>query len=487
MYNENGYPKNNNNEENALDSLFKNKLQNFEVSPPNEIWSKIKQKMPPVQPKAAPFYHQQHYFIWYSIAVSMIMLLGGMSIGAYIHSKLQLSQQLNNPNLTTLQTHQNNTVIVDENKPLPNKNLSLTQNNLNTIDLNTYTYNNSNKVNSYTNTLKNNYTVAHKNSAATLQATVHLPTSNLISSTTNKLNFSAFNILPNISKNDAVNSSQNNEGYFYENKDDSYNTQSTNYSLNNKKLILNAQELEPINKISFNNQLNINATPLILPPVKAAAPAIELPKQSNILTTGLYFETFSSVNNTWILNKKAIQQTASSDLSYAIDFGNDYGVGVGYDFLNNFGIEVNWIINSFQGQKYNNFLTDAHRSTVADINLTYSYLPVLLKYRTQHLSRLSNQPATINYMFGFEYGWLKSAEINIDNRYIHEDLLQKHTFGVLLGIDYNLHLTPNYFVSIGGRTGLSTQTGNNLFAVPGTQRTNNLLIGIRAGLGYRFK
>ncbi len=213
----------------------------------------------------------------------------------------------------------------------------------------------------------------------------------------------------------------------------------------------------------------------------------KLPRMAN--ANKLYFGTFGSVNNTWLLANKGLSAAVNNKgLDQMLDFGHSYGFVVGYDITKNFGLQAEWVLKSHQGQKFTTYNPQkGARQYETDINLIYTQFPVLLKYRRSRYSGLTNQPVVVNWTAGVQYGVLRSAGINADNPIFQEDLLKQSSWGWVLGVDYDIYFNKNYFLSLGARSSLSTTSDS--FAqmrFPGANRTNNLLIGLRAGLNYRF-
>ncbi|MEZ4883522.1 MAG: outer membrane beta-barrel protein [Chitinophagales bacterium] len=208
------------------------------------------------------------------------------------------------------------------------------------------------------------------------------------------------------------------------------------------------------------------------------------------LTKGFHIGGFTSAHNNWILNP-ALKETVTqnSNLIHQLDFGYSYGVAMGYEFSNKWGLQLEWIVNSEQGQKFSKeaVYRTSSRNSNTDINLTYTYFPVLLKYRNQRMFSLTKQPLVINYITGIQYGMLKSAEININNPVVQEDLLQLSSWGFVLGLDYDFYLNKNYFLTFGARTSLSTSSDSKYKPVfPTANTSNSLLIGLRASFNYQF-
>lgn len=203
--------------------------------------------------------------------------------------------------------------------------------------------------------------------------------------------------------------------------------------------------------------------------------------------TGLYFSTFGGINNTWIVNNEALKPSEDgSELSYRLDFGAAYGFALGYDVTDKFGVVVEWIVNSDQGQKFD-YLAHGVIRRNTDISLKYTYVPVMLKYRLTKNVGANPKPVSINCLAGVQYGVLKSAEIPIDNPVMQHDLYKRNSWGFVMGVDYDLHLSSNYYVSLGGRASIATSSdGFSEVRFPGKNTSNNILFGLRAGLNYRF-
>jgi|GEM_PF-3543800 len=196
-----------------------------------------------------------------------------------------------------------------------------------------------------------------------------------------------------------------------------------------------------------------------------------------------------SVNNTWILNKsgKIDKDSELKEITYKPTFGQAYGVRLGYDFNHSYGIGVDWIINSAQGQKYldvNKDMTTVERRA----ELNYMHVPVTFKYKWSKMSALTSEPVVLNYHLGVQYGYLKSAQINVNSDVIEaSDILKKHELGIVFGLDYDFYLNKSLFLTMGARGSY----GSDIKAFPllvtdETQKSNNLLLGLSAGLNYKI-
>lgn len=217
-----------------------------------------------------------------------------------------------------------------------------------------------------------------------------------------------------------------------------------------------------------------------------AVSVIGKPKKNK--TNGLYLGSFYSVHNSWLLNNKALEATKNIDaIHYRFQTGKSYGMLAGIDFSANWGLQAEWVMKSVQGQSFSYRPLESVTNQNTEINLTYTYVPVLVKYKFNRTLKLTGQPAVLNYVGGIQYGTLKSAEINLNNPILQENLLKKSLWGVVAGVDYDVYLTPNYFITLGARASFSTSSSK--FAqinLPGNSTANQLVWGLRAGFNYRF-
>jgi hypothetical protein len=148
-------------------------------------------------------------------------------------------------------------------------------------------------------------------------------------------------------------------------------------------------------------------------------------------------------------------------------------------------MSLDWVIKSYQGQVFD-YVTHMHIHAKNDVRLTYTHFPLLFKYKFNSYSGVTRQPMVLNCIAGLEYGSLKAAEINVPNRNLQNDILRNHSWGFVLGADYDVYLTDNYYLTFGVRSSLTTGANKGEFILPTNSTTNNLLIGGKLGLNYRF-
>lgn len=162
-----------------------------------------------------------------------------------------------------------------------------------------------------------------------------------------------------------------------------------------------------------------------------------------------------------------------------------YGLKVGYDFSEHFGIHA-YLINTRHEQRYtlNTHRINTEQST--SIKLQYTQIPVLARYSFNMPTRFGI-PMQLSCLAGVQYGMLSSAAIHLNNPTLQETLLRKSSWGVVGGFDYDIYLTPSYYFSLGTRATIATPTNSfGQVAMPNAKTTNNISFGLQAGITYKL-
>ena len=201
---------------------------------------------------------------------------------------------------------------------------------------------------------------------------------------------------------------------------------------------------------------------------------------------GLHVGPIVALNNTWILNREIDSRNFDGQFEYKMKFGAAYGFAVGYDFSARSGVEVNWIVNSNEGQAFDTQTELGTKNLKAKLN--YTRIPVIFKYRMSKLSKYNATPLAINYLVGVQYGRLNW--VNIDERigFIKPNDFNEHEWGVIFGMEYDFYIGDNYSISLGGRGSVTTDANtfpllmNDDFSKP-----HNFSLGISAKFNYLFK
>lgn len=193
-----------------------------------------------------------------------------------------------------------------------------------------------------------------------------------------------------------------------------------------------------------------------------------------------------SVFNSWILNRRPISIPANS-INYQFTYGAQYGLSMGYNLNPKLGIEFSFA-KANQGQRI--FQNVEGEEIKSETRLNYLHVPFAFKYKWEQYSSITKQPVVMNYLFGLQYSKLLSIDGIIKNDIIlMDDIKRAHDIGFLVGLDYDIFLSSNYFITIGARSTFSTDIDAVMHAFNGVTntKTDNFTIGLTASFNYLFR
>jgi len=205
---------------------------------------------------------------------------------------------------------------------------------------------------------------------------------------------------------------------------------------------------------------------------------------------GLYVSSSLSLYNSWIINKTVRENLSDIDrglVDYAIDWGNSFGIGAGYQFTPNFGVEAE-MLRGILSQDYDELTTLYASNQYTRARSTYLYVPISLKYQIRRSRSMNKRiPRTFSTVLGMHYGRLQDVDLqtgreipsNTESHFIQQEL------GVFTGVDWHLYLSPNIHVTLGGRVAAGTDF-EYLSAPFAAGTPYNVQAGMRVGLNYRF-
>ena len=203
---------------------------------------------------------------------------------------------------------------------------------------------------------------------------------------------------------------------------------------------------------------------------------------------GFYFGGDIGSNQTHlVLKKSAFYPLISNEAKFGMKWGLSYGVKVGYNFNRHVGIEVGCTINSAQGVSYIDN-PNGKLPINGEINLTYTHVPVVAKYKMSKVSKLTGQPASLNVIGGIMYSHLKEANMKLNESKLNDvkNLFAANELGVIIGLEYDVYVTPNIFFNFGGKGSIST----DVKALPGlsSNKANsyNIMLGLNAGINFQI-
>lgn len=203
---------------------------------------------------------------------------------------------------------------------------------------------------------------------------------------------------------------------------------------------------------------------------------------------GLYVGAEYVYSSTRLLQKNsAFYPLLGYDAKYSFQSGYQYGVKVGYHFNHKMAVELGWIINSTQGQSFSDNLY-GKIPVNGSINLSYTQVPLMFKYKFARMSGITKQPVSLNIIGGFAYSRLKASKMNLNTDRLEniDEMVAQNEVGVIVGLEYDIYVHKNMFVTFGARTGLYTDTQLFKGYEKDAPRLHNFTMGISAAIHYQL-
>ncbi|MFN8284207.1 MAG: outer membrane beta-barrel protein [Chitinophagales bacterium] len=265
----------------------------------------------------------------------------------------------------------------------------------------------------------------------------------------------------------------------------------TNTIANNQSTEINSVDISPIAEPVRPNKseellvsvtpLKINTTPLqsrevlqsLIDPTKlsamdfeAAAGVEELnPNKEKMMRNlkqfagyninqGFHIGAFISINNIWLSNRSFSCGENVSSIKPKIDFGKSYGLNIGYDYTDHWGIELEAQY-AEQGQKYTE--TSVNMNSTREVNLNYLKFPLMVKYKQSFINNYNSKPIVMSFLFGPQMGFLLKKETLLNGKPTEcKQGYSKVETGLAVGLDFDLYMMRYMYLTIGARTGFGT-------------------------------
>lgn len=194
-------------------------------------------------------------------------------------------------------------------------------------------------------------------------------------------------------------------------------------------------------------------------------------------------------NYTSIFNQNTYNEFYGKELKYTPTFGQMYGVCMGYYFSSHFGVEVQWIPYSKQGQHYRDEITinEIKYSISREVNLQYWHIPILFKFRKILFGKVAGGKISRNILVGYQNGFLKSVNLIVNgNKSEITDRFKKYDGNILLGWEYSVYFKNKIIVNLGLRSSTSiTDINSAQWKVKDSYgMSHNFLLGIFGGVSY---
>lgn len=199
---------------------------------------------------------------------------------------------------------------------------------------------------------------------------------------------------------------------------------------------------------------------------------------------GMYVGAAASYNQTSLIEYGNIFR-GERPIQPSLKFGTSKGLAVGYTFSNKFGLQADYIYNSVQGQNY--VTSEDEVVTEKTLALYYDQVSLSAKFKQARMSDLTSHPIVINYIAGVQYGMLKQYRLPQEKRWeTEEELIKDDEYSIVLGLDYDIYLQKNLFVSLGAHGSLSTDISAHEAPLDDYAK-RNFVFGVRGAINYVFR
>lgn len=439
-----------------IDEFFREKLYNNEFKPSGDIWDKIDAELHPdlftVETKPTKNYAKY-------IAVSLLCLI--IILFTIFKSQKQYSaeqfsleatqfqiqypdQSIQNPTLK-LEDLQNSTATISENKPVSDVVISQSQKheeNFSEIE----TFNSSTQQPKHIDITSNSETsdYINNNNESSFTEIVIIDHSEEAKPIT---------INPEINKTELSNSLK---------------------EVSNPALVSIKENTSKLLNSTQNKNLNL----------KESNSNFQNSNQPNIHLKGLSFGVAASFYETSLLDYGNIFKE-DKPIQPSLRFGISKGISANYNFSNKFGVGVDYIYNAVLGQNYE--LDQNDEIINKSLALYYNQIPVTFKLKVPKISDITNKPIVTNYLAGFQYSMLTEYRIPQEKRLGDpENLFKESALAFILGIDYDIYLNQQLFVSLGARTSISNDISTHQYPLDDYAK-HNFVFGLRASINYTFR
>ena len=483
--------------QNDLDKLFKDKLGNAEITPPNKLWSQIEQQLPSRKP---------YFFENKGIIITTVALLCGL-LSIFTIQKIKSNRiapltdgeinRIEQPLISAKENMQKTKV----NKPssqfysykAPNKvSIQIYESKKESISINDILVleqtQKESKMESIATVVQDNSISNEEN----LADYINIPTTTVIETelADAQLDIKAISL---DDANNNVDALLTTEEIIPKDASLHHPTENNNSErLSSKKRLEVAFEENDIRTTTSNKMWKKNEiSPEYIAGIDEVDPKTlkairnKMQFEGNVYQKGFYFGPYIGVNNTWLLVSKKFpdKHYRVENVDYKWSFAKSYGLALGYDFNKHFGILSEMGLGSEVNQTYIEKPTEGNL-VERQVKLNYLDFPVYFKYKMQFGSRYDHKPIVFSVLAGPRFGTLKSSKSyqNGVEQPINQRI-NKAEWGLAGGLETDFYLNKYCFFTVG----LRGSFGSNLANFPKLQGNDHKdPISYRFGMFTRF-
>jgi hypothetical protein len=196
--------------------------------------------------------------------------------------------------------------------------------------------------------------------------------------------------------------------------------------------------------------------------------------------SNVYGGLHGSLQWTGLLSQNNAQP--DENLDPMLNIGYAFGLHAGYRFNPRIALETGLVLNSRQGSRYESSVDTRNEEipVTKSLMLHYTQVPLTLRISPGRHPQ-GGMPEGWSYVGGLQYGMLRTSKLRIEDRRVNpERNLQEHDVAVLLGMDYDLPLNDQLFVTLGFRGSLGLNQANVTTVEGINSDKRNAVLGFRA-------
>jgi hypothetical protein len=208
-------------------------------------------------------------------------------------------------------------------------------------------------------------------------------------------------------------------------------------------------------------------------------------KADNSLIVGVAFANA----NTWLLNNDTYSGLRAGTLNQTLfSYGKSYNVLLGYNLSNRYCLQTEWVINNTHKQQYIDY-KNGHQVN-RNLRIDFTQLTILMKKKNEAYYFSNKLHTSFNYLAGLNYSYVKSFTQQTDEVISSvKDDYKNNQYNLILGLEYQLFITPSWIFSSGIRTNIGLQNiykGNTYNPSNNSNKTYDSSIGLTVGIAYQI-
>lgn len=150
------------------------------------------------------------------------------------------------------------------------------------------------------------------------------------------------------------------------------------------------------------------------------------------------------------MTKASREGVNTSRMNQKASYSSFYGISTGFIINNRWSVGVEWIYNSGEGQRFKEEINDVVLNKYIDLD--YMKIPVYFKYKSKFLHSGDALPTSLSLLGGAHYSRLKTTNTYIDGEVAPFEVnYNKNQWGFLAGLELDLYPTNRIFFTVGAR------------------------------------